>query len=149
LHIAYEQFAQVAEGLRGKGKSGDAADIYEMAIQLQRKAEAFKALSHLYNLAKNKDKAYDYEQEYLVLHKEQEEAEMMEKREKLVALGRAMIKNKKYNEALDFLKQAFLLKKDKDVFVLQAYLLKSLKRPKALSELMASWKGATDESVQE
>ena len=37
------------------------------------------------------------------------------------------------------------MKKDKDVFVLQAYLLKNLKRPKALAELMASWKAPRQE----
>ncbi len=149
LSQAYRQFVDQAEKFRGRGKTQEAVDLYESAVRFKETATAYKALAALYGLMKNKDKVYDYETKAAHYQQLEEEEELMSKREKLITLGKAMIHQKKYNEALDFLKQAFILKKDKDVFVLQAYLLKNLKRPKALSELMVSWKAGMESTESE
>lgn len=145
LDKAYAAFVAKAEQVRSETKASDAVHLYNWAAQIKPTSEAYKAMAQIYHLLKDKDRAYDCEQMQAQLKRDEDAQALNDQREQLVALGKAAIQEKKYNEALDYLKQAFILKKDKDVFVLQAYLLKNLKRPKALAELMASWKAPRQE----
>jgi len=145
LEKAYAAFMAKADQVRTEAKASDSVHLYGWAAQIKPTSEAYKSMAQIYHLLKDKDRAYDCEQKQAERKREEEAEALNNEREKLVAQGKAAIQEKKYNEALDFLKQAFILKKDKDVFVLQAYLLKNLKRPKALAELMASWKAPRQE----
>ena len=147
IEEVWQQFMDKAFDMRGEGKTALAADLYKGSNQLKETAEAYKSLGQIYHQLQDKNEAYNNEQKHLIMQKQEEESERMAHRDKLIKLGKAMISQKKFNEGLDHLKQAFQMKKDKDLFMLQAYLLKSLKRPKALAELLSSWKAPKEEET--
>ncbi|MDX2471584.1 MAG: hypothetical protein QNL04_13515 [SAR324 cluster bacterium] len=147
LEEVWKRFMDQGSEERGKGKTALSAQLYQGANKLKESAEAYKALGQIFHQLQDKNEAYNNEQKFMILQKEEEEAERMAHRDKLIKLGKAMISQKKFNEGLDHLKQAFQMKKDKDLFMLQAYLLKSLKRPKALAELLSSWKAPKEEET--
>lgn len=139
LNWIYDYFCNIGEELFAKSIFQTAASKYEHALNIIRKPEALIRAAEIYRILKQQKKANALMDEYNQIKEAEKEREQEKIRQAYIIKGKAFMKEKNYNRAIENFELAFRMKLDKDVFMFLATLYKSLKKALEMESLLKRW----------
>jgi tetratricopeptide (TPR) repeat protein len=139
LDEVHQQICQRAEELFNDSKFSQAAVVYERALGLKRTLDILDKLITIYRKLGKNQQAQDLYEEQQGLFKIKQEELQEERRQDQITQGKLLLKQKKYDAAINSFEGAFGMKADKDVFVFLAHIYKQLNRKGSLRTLVDRW----------
>ncbi len=139
LQSLHDNFVTEGDKLMEEKKYSPAVEKYEKALSLFRVPETLKKAATAYrqlNAIKQSNQLLE-ECEQLEIKQKGEEQEKL--RTALIIKSKLMMKEKKYQQAIEFLDTAFALKLDKNVYAQLAALIKRFKGKDSLAGLEKRW----------
>lgn len=139
LQQAHDHFYQAGEDFFDEGKYKAAVGQFEKALNVMRVPDTIKRTAAVYRVLRNKPRAAELQKEYDAILEEEKKGEMERVRQEYIAQGQAFLKQKVYHKAIHNFELAFRMKVDKDIFMILAYLYKSLNQKDNLQHLVLRW----------
>ncbi|OGG93876.1 MAG: hypothetical protein A2527_02020 [Candidatus Lambdaproteobacteria bacterium RIFOXYD2_FULL_50_16] len=139
LATAHDHFYQSGEEYFNEGKYKAAVGQFEKALNVNRAPDTIKRTAAVYRVLRNKVKAAELQAEYDKILESEKKGEMEKIRHEYIAQGQAFLKKKVYHKAIHNYELAFRMKVDKDIFMILAYLYKSLGQKDNLQHLVLRW----------
>jgi tetratricopeptide (TPR) repeat protein len=139
INWIHDHFCHLGEEFFAKSVFQTAAMKYEHALQICRKPETLKRTAEIYQVLKQQKKADELLAEYKSIIDAEKQREKEKIRQSYIVKGKAFMKAKNYNRAIENFELAFRMKVDKDVFMFLATLYKSLKRTAEMENLLKRW----------
>jgi len=139
LQQAHDHFYQMGDDFFEEAKYKAAVGQFEKALNVMRVPETIKRTAAVYRVLRNKPKAAELQKEYDQILEEEKKGEMERIRKEYIAEGQGFLKKKVYHKAIHNYELAFRMKVDKDIFMILAYLYKSLGQKDNLQHLVLRW----------
>ncbi|MDT8446441.1 MAG: tetratricopeptide repeat protein [bacterium] len=139
LQMAHDHFYQAGEDYFDEGKYKAAVGQFEKALNVVRPPETIKRTAAVYRVLRNKPRAAELQREYDQIQEEEKKGEMERIRQEYIVQGQAFLKQKVFHKAIHNYELAFRMKVDKDIFMILAYLYKSLNQKDNLQHLVQRW----------
>ncbi len=126
----------------------EASEYYKKALELYRTPEMLVRIAKVYEKLNNQTKANEVLSEVDEIKDTEKEKEKEKQRLIYVEKGKALMKEKDFNGAIENFEKAFAIKPDKDVFMFLAHIYKGLKQNRRLSMLMRQWRLLMEREVR-
>ena len=139
LQQAHDHFYEAGEGYFKEGKYKAAVGQFEKALNVIRMPDTIKRTAAVYRVLRNKPRAMELQKEYDQILEQEKKGEMEKVRQEYITQGQSFLKAKVYHKAIHNYELAFRMKVDKDVFMILAYLYKSLGQKDNLQHLILRW----------
>lgn len=139
LNWIHSHFCHIGEEFFNKAIFQTAVAKYEHALNIQRKPETIKRTAEIYKILKQQKNATKLMDEYNQIKEKEKSLENERIRQSYIVKGKAFMKAKNYNRAIENFELAFRMKLDKDVFMFLATLYKSLKKTLEMEGLLKRW----------
>lgn len=145
----HDHYFEQAEELYKDQKVAQSIVLYERALSVYRPLVTLEKASRVYTRLKRIERAEALKTEYEEILRKEKELAQARTREEHVIKGKAYMKAKDFNKAIENFEAAFSIKMDKDVFVFLAHIYKGLKMQNATNSLVQRWKKKLDNDERE
>jgi len=139
LQQAHDHYYTMGDDFFEEAKYKAAVGQFEKALAVMRAPDTIKRTAAVYRVLRNKPKAAELQREYDQILQEEKKGEMERIRKEYIAEGQTNLKKKVYHKAIHNYELAFRMKVDKDIFMILAYLYKSLGQKDNLQHLVLRW----------
>lgn len=135
----HDEFVEKAEEAYINNRIGQAAALYEKALNAQRHTQTIEKMIDLYRQLNKRGKVHELINERNRLIKEEKERADELLRQSYIKQGKLFIRRKAYRMAIKELERAFRMKLDKSVFSMLVDLYEGLKLKGDLKNLVVQW----------
>ncbi len=139
LQKIHNTFVAEGDDLMQQKKYNPAVEQYEKALSVFRLPETLKRASSAYRQLNSIKKSNQLLEEYESILNAEKEKEQDRLRSALIIKAKMMLKNQKYQQAIEFLETAFEMKLDKNVYAQLTILYKKFKGSDSLMGLEKRW----------
>lgn len=139
LRLIHDLYCSKGEDFVRDNKFRAAAGFFEKAMKVVKLGDTIKRAASVYDLLKNKNRYSELMTEFEEIIQAEKEAEQEKRRQDYILKGKVFMKRKDFPKAVENLELAFRMKLDKDVFMILATILKSLKRNEDMKNLLERW----------
>ena len=122
------------------GYYAEAITLYQNALEVHPSVEVMKKAIRAYEKMNDFTQVNALKSRIEALQLQQKQQAEEENRVRLIEKGKQLMKQKRYNDAIELLEKAFEMKPDKDTFLLLAHTLKAFKQKRKLSGLVQRWR---------
>ncbi len=144
----HDLYTLKAETQFRNGFDNEATTLYQNALEIHKSVDVMNRAIKAYGRMNDFAQVNYLKSEIKKLKQEQKEERLEKKRLALIEEGKILMKEKKFDKAIEQLESAFEIKPDKDTFLLLAYILKALKHGRKLSGLVQQWRQITERHSQ-
>ncbi len=140
LERIHNHFVNSGEEDFEQGKYVLAIEKFEHAMRAHIKIDTIRRAADIYSFLKNDQKAKELNLRCEVILEKRKLERIDVKRNEHLEIGKKLMKDKKYDDAINSFEDVFQIRPDKDVLMLLAHIYKGLNRQMALRDLMVRWK---------
>ncbi|MCP4294609.1 MAG: tetratricopeptide repeat protein [Proteobacteria bacterium] len=143
LQRLHDSWLEKADELNANNQFPKAIEYFELALKIFRSSLTLKKAGQTYAILKKPGKSQQMLQDSQNLELEEEKQQEEIKLKNLIEQGKADLKARNYNPAINNFRTAFEIRPSKDAFMFLVTIYKSLNQKRALIDLMDKWKTHT------